>query len=283
MSNKSIFIPTLLLLILFSLGVFVGINITDENNDDDLIETTESTNRPVFSSPPNSFVTPLIPPVITPSYTSDAKLLEDKVISLEARVFELEQALDSAPEMKTKPRPSRAEARVSQMNNLQTTASLVKAGISEEIAEDIVRRRNDIELRKLELYDRATREGYLASPRYRNELSELAAQETTLREELGDDAYDRYLYINGQPNRVKVISVMMGSAAEQAGMQNGDLIVNYGELRVFEWSELKQATSEGDLGEYVSVDILRNLELINLTIPRGPLGVRLGIARIAPQ
>jgi hypothetical protein len=220
--------------------------------------------------------------------------LEDKVARLEARVLELEQKLDSRPEDSAKNQvdtqavtlanteASAANFRSNQLNRMLTTQSLVKAGISEEIAADIVRRRNEIELGKLELVDRASREGYAGTPRYARELSALMAEKISLREELGDASYDRYLYVNRQPNRVKATSVMLGSAAELAGMKGGDIILTYGDLRVFEWGELKQATSEGELGEYVSVDILRNGQLMSLWVPRGPLGVRLGSARVEP-
>jgi len=107
-------------------------------------------------------------------------------------------------------------------------------------------------------------------------------QETSVREDLGDEYYDQYLYANGRPNRVKVASVMLGSAAEQAGMLDGDLILTYGQSRLFEGRELQQATSEGELGEFLSMDILRNGQLISLWVPRGPLGIRLGAARIKP-
>lgn len=283
MIKRSLIIHALLLLGLFSLGIFVGISIVSDD-DEGPLETTEPDSHPVSDPSPVPFVNPMNTSV--DSYIAGdseySQLLENKVAELEARVFELEQVVAPQPEVITEPSPSRSEANFRQMNNQQTMAALAKAGISEEIAADIIRRRSDIELKKLELHDRASRDANLGSPRYQSELSELNAQATTLREELGDDAYDRYLYANGQPNRVKVISVMMGSAAERAGMKDGDLIVNYGQHRLFEWTELKRATSEGILGDYVSVDVIRNEQLMNLSVPRGPLGVRLGTARLAP-
>jgi membrane-associated protease RseP (regulator of RpoE activity) len=118
--------------------------------------------------------------------------------------------------------------------------------------------------------------------RFRREYDELANEEMSLREELGDDDFDRYLFANGRPNRVKAITVMIGSAAEQAGMKDGDFILTYDEARIFEWGELKDATTEGELGEYVTVDIMRDGQLSSLWVPRGPLGVRLGMTRVAP-
>lgn len=208
--------------------------------------------------------------------------LEDKIADLEARILELERVVTLLNDISANAKSSVVNTRASRLHRTVTTKALMKAGISEEMAAEMVRHRNDLELRKLELRDRASREGYLSSRRYMRELSALVADEMSLREELGDDTYDRYLYVNGQPNRVKVTSVMLGSAAELAGMKDGDLILTYAQHRVFEWSELKRDTSKGELGEYVNVDILRDGELMSLWVPRGPLGVRLGAARIAP-
>lgn len=286
MNKESLFVPALLLLGLFSLGVLIGINLVDDS--DDVIEITDSNHYPV-SQPPVAFysdeplaTTETTPPDDTFSDEDSSQSLEDKVADLEARIFELEQALASKPEVKTITPISRVENRFNRLNNLQTKQSLIKAGINEIRADEIIRSRNDLELKKLELSDRATREDYIDSNRYVSEYSALVADETTLREELGDDDYDRYLYTNGQMNRVKATSVIIGSAADLAGMRDGDLIVNYAQYRIFDWNELKQATTEGVSGEYVNVDIVRDRQLMSLSVPRGPLGVRLGMARILP-
>ncbi len=51
---------------------------------------------------------------------------------------------------------------------------------------------------------------------------------------------------------------------------------------MFTWQELKDATSEGQLGEYVSISIYRNGEVYSFSVPRGPLGVQLGSTRLEP-
>jgi len=78
---------------------------------------------------------------------------------------------------------------------------------------------------RIEDIDRASREGYIGTERYVNELNELREQDISLRDEIGDEYYDNYLYTSGQSNRIRVASVMIGSPAEQAGMQNGDMIL----------------------------------------------------------
>jgi len=165
---------------------------------------------------------------------------------------------------------------------LYSLDNLIRGGIDASLAEDIVRRKNSIELKRLALQDRATRDGYLNTQRYFDELVEINEQDITLREELGDERYDEYLFNSKQNNRIRISSVMLGSAAEQVGIQKGDIVLSYNNNRVFNWQELKDATSEGQLGEYVSISIYRNGEIYSFSVPRGPLGVQLGAARLEP-
>jgi len=165
---------------------------------------------------------------------------------------------------------------------LYSLDNLIRGGIDSSLAEDIVRRKNSIELKRLALQDRATRDGYLNTQRYFDELVEINEQDITLREELGDVRYDEYLFNSKQNNRIRISSVMLGSAAEQVGIQKGDIVLSYNNNRVFNWQELKDATSEGKLGEYVSISIYRNGEIYSFSVPRGPLGVQLGAARLEP-
>lgn len=160
--------------------------------------------------------------------------------------------------------------------------NLIRGGIDSSLAEDIVRRKNTVELKRLALQDRATRDNYLNTQRYYDELDDINKQDVSLREELGDDRYDQYLFDSKQNNRVKISSVMLGSAAEQVGIKKGDIILSYDNQRLFNWQELKDATAEGQLGEYISININRRGEIFSFSVPRGPLGIQLGAARLAP-
>ena len=165
---------------------------------------------------------------------------------------------------------------------LYSLDTLIRGGIDPSLAEDIVRRKNSIELKRLALQDRATREGYLNTQRYYDELSEINRHDVTLREELGDQRYDEYLFTSKQNNRIRIASVMLGSAAEQAGIKKGDVVLSYNDNRMFTWQELKDATSEGQLGDYVSISIYRDGDIYSFSVPRGPLGVQLGATRLEP-
>lgn len=160
--------------------------------------------------------------------------------------------------------------------------NLINGGIDPSLAEDIVRRKNNIELKRLELQDRATREKYLNTQQYYDELEDINRQDINLRDELGDQRYDEYLFNSKQNNRIRITSVMLESAAERAGILSGDIVLSYDNQRMFSWQELKAATAQGQLGEYVSISIDRNGEIYSFSVPRGPLGVQLGSTRIAP-
>ena len=83
------------------------------------------------------------------------------------------------------------------------------------------------DLERLELRDQAIREGWFRSERYFDELQALQGQNVKLRDEIGDQAYDSYLYQVGANNRVTVTSIIPGSAAELAGIQSGDVVEAY--------------------------------------------------------
>jgi S1-C subfamily serine protease len=161
---------------------------------------------------------------------------------------------------------------------------LRSAGIADDVAAEIVWLQGQQELGRLELRDQALREGWFGTERYRGELERFAEQEPDLRADLGDDAYDRYLYAAGENNRIRVSGVIAGSVAEEMGLQPGDLIEAYDGERVFTFGELRRATSAGMRDELVDIRIRRpDGSVVQSPIPRGPLGVRLDADRARPD
>jgi hypothetical protein len=162
-------------------------------------------------------------------------------------------------------------------------SALAAAGVPAVEAEDIVRRLGHQELERLELRDRAIREGWYRSERYREELRDMETQTPRLREEIGELAYERYLFATGKPNRVRVTSVIEGSEAERAGLLPGDVIITYAESPMFNGSDVRGATTAGERGEMVPVQVMRGGSLTEAWLPRGPMGVRLDPVRIDPD
>lgn len=157
----------------------------------------------------------------------------------------------------------------------QRIASLQQAGVDEGRAADLVQRIDRNQLAELDLRDEAARGGWLDSDEFDQRLDQLEDNAPDLRTELGDQAYDRYLFANGTPNRVVISTVIDGSAANAAGIEVRDVILSYAGQRLFTVQELQQATRAGVRGESVPVLLRRGPDNINLTVSRGPLGVTL--------
>src|SRR5262249_29817258 len=105
--------------------------------------------------------------------------------------------------------------------------ALAAAGVDAVTAADIKRRQDSRELAELNLRNQATRENWLDSPRFTEALADINAERVSVRDEIGDAAYDQYLFALGAPNRIRVEDVLAQSAAADAGLQPGDLIISY--------------------------------------------------------
>lgn len=289
MNNSFILVPGLLIL-----GIGAGVAIMhkiDRQEPAPGSATNSVTSKAVDFGNDTVAVHPMANALMVSEASDSERIetLEQQILLLSERIEQLEQNASAAKRDETVARgalattqTTSADSQVSASGQALTTGNLVKAGVDEAIATEIVRRKNEIELQKLELRDRATREGYLGTSRYRTELNTLQQGDLTLRDEIGDDAYDRYLFATGQDNRVNIASVMPGSAADQAGIKPGDVILNYADSRLFSWNELQKATTLGVRGEYVNVTVMRGGQVLNLWLPRGPLGVRLSSGRLQP-
>lgn len=215
--------------------------------------------------------------------------LENQVIELESRLSVLEEAVTASatePSLVVTPETGDTAKGPSDSSpkpdGILSISTLVESGIDPQLAVEIVNRKNDFDMRQLELRDQAIRDGTFGTEEYFKALRELNDDAPVIRSEIGENAYDRYLYATGQPNRVVVTSVIQESPAELAGIQDGDIILDYDGKRIFAWSELRDATSEGERGEYIRLTIQRKTERISLLLPRGPIGVRMGNKTIDP-
>lgn len=161
-------------------------------------------------------------------------------------------------------------------------AALEAAGLNSAVALDMISTMDRLALQRLEINYQAEREGWLRTDRHREAMQQIPAANTLIREQYGDDAYDRYLFASGRSNRIRVQQVMIDSAASQAGLQPGDVLVRVDGQPVFSNRDLMSVAREGTAGELVPVEVVRENQRLTTYLPRGPLGVRTRGARIQP-
>lgn len=142
---------------------------------------------------------------------------------------------------------------------------LIAAGFAPDRAEWINRRTQELRMQAMQAEYEARREGRPPP------TADLEA--TTLRAELGEQDYERFLTAQGRSTSVNIMGVLASSPAERAGLQAGDEIVSYDGKRVFDIQELNALTLGGTSGESVVVDVRRNGQNVQLVLPRGPIGV----------
>ena len=206
--------------------------------------------------------------------------LETEVTALRKKITFLEKSLND--QQQTSEKNSEEEPQENTPVKKLSKEVLIQIGVTESIANDILSRLSQFEYQLLELHDRAEREGYLSSSRYSRERNKLRLNAPSLQKELGKDNYDNYLYITEQNNRISVSTVMMNSPAEKLGVQAGDIILNYANEKILSWQELRKLTRNGVYGEYVNLNILRDGKMLNILVPRGPLGVQLEATKLDP-
>jgi hypothetical protein len=157
--------------------------------------------------------------------------------------------------------PFRREAQGSQVD------ALVAAGFAPDRAAWIDHRTSELRMQALQAQYDAQRQGKPFDP------GQAFNGDGTLRSELGDNDYERYLKAMGRPTSVGVQSVLASSPGERAGLKPGDEVVAYDGKRVFDLRDLNTLTFEGTAGESVTVSVRRDGQTVHLTMPRGPLGI----------
>lgn len=159
-------------------------------------------------------------------------------------------------------------------------SSLVAAGMASADAQELRSRWESTELDKIRLIDRATREGWLGTAQYQQQMQAL---EGDLRAGLNEADYDRYLYATGRNNRARITDVLANSPGEAAGLRAGDTILSYGGKRVFSIEELRELATTSRPGQSIPVEALQNGAVVRLFVPGGPIGVMLEPEHQAPR
>jgi predicted metalloprotease with PDZ domain len=148
---------------------------------------------------------------------------------------------------------------------------LIEAGFSPGRADWITRRESELRMEAMQAQYDARRSG---EPLDRSDPQ--MNPDAALRAEIGDAEYTQYLQANNRRTSVVIGSVFESSPGQTAGLQSGDEIVAYAGQRVFDTSDLNQQTMQGEPGQSVVVDIVRDGIPMQLVMPRGPIGVSTG-------
>lgn len=150
------------------------------------------------------------------------------------------------------------------------TQRLISVGYAEEEAAHIVQVEERESLRQLNAQYNSRRAQLENQDAEGQNLSLLASN--SLRAELGDENYQRYLTATGRPTSAAISTVISGSPGAYAGLQPGDNITSYAGRRVFDLDDVTLLTIQGEVGQNVIIEVERGGENIQLSIPRGPIG-----------
>jgi len=201
---------------------------------------------------------------------SNTATVQTQVLATQAIVEPEQEQLNSPDQRRAEIERFRDQRRAERLARQQPgyrAEQLVSAGFAEEDAARIVQIESEESLRQLQRQYELQR----ARAEQNNTISNIDTN--PIRSELGDDAYARYLEANGRPSAAQVNSVISGSPGGNAGLQAGDQITSYAGQRVFNLNEVNRLTVQGSVGESVLIEVQRAGQSVQLTIPRGPIGV----------
>lgn len=207
---------------------------------------------------------------------------------LEDEVFYLTNALDQYEESPLTTEVDGAEAAVAESESQNSRRDdrrrrnsregrierLIEAGFLPSQASWIMQREQEIQMDALQARFEAQRSG---EPMDWGEYRGMTGE--TLRTELGEADYERYLEATDRSTSITVSSIIESSPAQTAGLQPGDEIIRYDGERVFSMTDLTRQTMEGEPGQTVLVDVMRNGNLVQVVMPRGPVGITGGRRR----
>jgi len=199
--------------------------------------------------------------------TSELEILADLRISPRAEESSTESEVEGS-------RDSRREEMRRRNSREGRVERLVAAGFLPSQADWILQREQELQMTALQDRFDAERSGEpIDWTANRNQSGD------ALRAELGEADYERYLEANNRSTNISVSSVIESSPAQVAGLQPGDQIHRYDGERVFSMTDLTRQTMVGEPGQNVVVDVMRDGNLVQVVMPRGPVGITGGRRR----
>lgn len=185
-----------------------------------------------------------------------------------AEAGEADDGRDRQPTNGTGPRRSRDFASMMRNFEERRLSRLMDGGFSEDEARRILQKESEAEYQAMQMAWEAQRSGERVDL-----LASLNDPQALLRAELGDSDYERLLAAQGQPTSVQVTRVLDGSPGNAAGLQPGDQLISYDGNRVFSVADLREQTMQGEPGQDIVIEIDRDGVRMQLSVPRGPVGI----------
>ena len=152
---------------------------------------------------------------------------------------------------------------------------LMEGGFTEDEARRTLELESQVAFAALQSSWEAQRSGESFDP-----FSANSDPQALMRQRLGDASFERYLEAQGQPTTIGITQVYAGSPGNKAGMQPGDRVVSYDGERVYSMTDLRRQTMQGAPGETVIIEVERDGMRIQMSVPRGPIGITGNGARV---
>ena len=192
---------------------------------------------------------------------------------IEGEISELVAGREEAAEREAARRERRSARRSGNLRERQL-GMLTEAGFAENRAQAILDRSSELQWEAMQAQYEARSEG-----RSYNWADLETNPNWRLRQELGEDGYQQYLEALGQPTQVTIQSVFESSPAARIGLEAGDQVLAYNGTRVFNTMELRALSAGQQAGGDAVIEILRNGNRMQLSIPTGPMGVQVNGSR----
>ncbi len=185
-----------------------------------------------------------------------------------AVVRRIEQEEEIRERRQARDRSSRGDTDWMRNYQERRVGRLVEGGFTEDEARRVLEQESEASFKALQLEWEALRDG-----RPVDQFARATNPLAILRESLGEDAYERYLEAQGMPTSIGVTQVLGNSPASRAGLQPGDSVVSYNGERVYNFVDLRNLTMQGEPGEDVVIEVERDGVRMQLSVPRGPIGI----------
>lgn len=157
---------------------------------------------------------------------------------------------------------------------------LHNAGFSDDRIAWLEQRAGELRAQKAEYWKERAQTGIATGPNDR--IAYILDPDLDLRGEIGEDEYDRYRRALGRPLGVAIVDVTDGSVGQSSGLMPGDEVVRYDGNRVYNVSMLDGLAAGGQSSRQAIVEVRRQGQLIQLSLPMGALG-SLGVRSESPS